>query len=73
MTRNSPTNTRSSAPARALEFFGKFSLFGLTVGSHRSSGGTDGSSIAEPTQERYDCGGFNEAFIMQHWASYNLH
>jgi hypothetical protein len=73
MKRTTPTNTRSPAPARAMEFFGKFSLFGLTIGSNRSNDATDGSSVAEPIQERYDCGGFNEAFIMQHWASYNLH
>jgi len=25
----------------------------------------------ETSREQMDCGGFNEAFVMQHWASYN--
>jgi hypothetical protein len=73
MTRVNPVSTISPGPAKAFAFFGKFTLFGLAIGSHRSGDGTDGNSVVEPSHERYDCGGYNEAFIMQQWASYNLH
>ena len=73
MTRINPVSTISPGSAKALKFIEKFSLFGLTIGSRRSGDGTDGNSVVEPSHERYDCGGYNEAFIIQSWASYNLH
>lgn len=73
MIRINPPSTSSPALSKAFEFFGKFSLFGLTIRPHRSGDGADGNSVVEPSHERYECGGYNEAYIMQHWASYNLH
>ena len=56
-----------------IKFFGKFRFFGLTHGSNRCGDNTHHNYLEETSRERLDCGGYNEAFIMQHWAGYNPH
>jgi hypothetical protein len=57
--------------SQVIEFFGKFIFFGLTHRPNQCSDITHNNSVEESSRERLDCGGYNEAFIVQHWASYN--
>ncbi len=41
--------------------------------SHRSDLDMKNHLRSEASNERAECGGFNEAFIMQYWASYGPH
>ncbi len=52
-------------------FFARFSFSGLSHRTGRCEDLDHNVSREEPTRERLDCGAYNEAFIVQSWASYN--
>jgi hypothetical protein len=47
-----------------------FRFFGLSQEPNRCDSDAYSDSTWEPSTDRPDCGGYNEAFIMQYWASY---
>ena len=54
-----------------LRFFGVFRMFGLSVHpEHREAVESAFDEQLRPTP-RCECGGYNEAFIVQHWANYD--
>jgi hypothetical protein len=71
MTQLNLTTFTTPGFSRIIEFFGKFSFFGLTHRSDRCAGIIHNNSVEESSREILDCGGYNEAFIVQYWASYS--
>ena len=54
-----------------FHFISAFSLFGLSVGPNRCRR-VPGECLEHNSAEfECDCGGYNEAFIAQHWANYD--
>ena len=66
-----PTGNTTDHFEWLLKFCAAFQLFGLSVHTER------GEEAETPVEEhlsptsKCDCGGYNEAFIMQHWANYD--
>ena len=66
-----PTGNATYPFEGLLRFCGAFRLFGLSAHPERGDeAGTESAEHLSPTP-RYDCGGYNEAFIAQHWANYD--
>ena len=59
-----PTGNATYPFEGLLRFFGAFRWFGLSVRPESRE------EKLSPTP-RCDCGGYNEAFMMQHWANYD--
>jgi len=71
MTQASLTTNAVRGLTHIVGFFRKFSFFGLAHSPNRCGNNNHNSSIGGSSRERHDCGGHNEAFIVQQWASYN--
>lgn len=65
------TKITSPALTQVLRFFAKFSFFGLVHQANRPGDNDADVSRENSPCYRPDCGDYNEAFIVQHWASYN--
>jgi len=65
------TTTATPVLTHIISFFGKFRFSGLTHRPNQYGDNTHNHSDGESSRELPECGGYNEAFIMQHWARYN--
>ena len=65
------TTNATPGLAHIIGFFRKFSFFGLAHSPNRCGDNNHDDSGGGSSRERHDCGGHNEAFIVQQWASYN--
>ena len=70
--------------SRIIHFFGSLRIFAsqpdqsprparILSNIDWSDSGSESGQPSHDSCERHVCGGYNEAFIVQHWASYNLH
>lgn len=60
----------SKTPAAHTGLAKIFGFWGASRVSHRTDLDMKNHLRFEPSDKRAECGGFNEAFIMQYWASY---
>ncbi len=72
-----PVSKASSVFDRAIHFFGRSRIAtpqpDRVVGNidwHDSD--TDSKQLCQGSHDQPICGGYNEAFIVQHWTSYHL-
>jgi hypothetical protein len=61
-------STTANAVASLARIFG---YFGRSQQANQSDSDAYRDSKWESIDERPECGGFNEAFVIQHWASYS--
>ena len=66
-----PASNASFHVEGLLRFFGAFRWFGLCVHSQRGKKSETASDEHRSPTPQCDCGGYNEAFVMQHWANYD--
>ena len=72
MTRiESSNDSRTGQASGVLRFLGEFSLFGLSVHPHRCDKLLSAKGECDPFETDCDCGGYNEAFMVQHWANFD--
>ena len=72
MTRTESSNDSRTAHADGVSrFLGAFSLFGLSVRPHRCDKILSAKGESDPFEADCDCGGYNEAFMAQHWANFD--
>ena len=72
MTQLNLTTTTTPGLAQLIGLFRNFGFSGIKHRLNRPGDVNPNDPVEALPGERLDCGGYNEAFIMQHWASYNL-
>ncbi len=65
---------RKTTAGRLISGFSQIiRFFGWSQEPESSRNGSDDHGRRDTSDSRPDCGGFNEAFIMQQWTGYNPH